>query len=193
MYNFTQLEGKRIKLVPLEVEHTESLFCCSQSPDIWSNYPIKIQTIEDMSIFVRKALEARNHKEQYPFAVYDKELEEYVGSTRFLRISEENNNLNIGSTWYNPKVWRTRVNTETKYLMLKYAFESLNISRVEIITTTNNTTSQRAIERLGAVREGILRKKYHGLDYIIYSIIDSEWQDVKDRLEGYLGEVGYVI
>jgi RimJ/RimL family protein N-acetyltransferase len=131
-------------------------------------------------------MEARDRKEQYPFAVFDKQLDKYVGSTRFLRISEENNNLNIGSTWYAPEVWRTRVNTEAKYLMLRHAFEALAVNRVEIITTPDNLRSQRAIERLGAVREGIFRKKYNNRDYAIYSIIDSDWQDVKHRLEGYL-------
>lgn len=86
-------------------------------------------------------------------------------------------------------MWRTRVNTETKYLLLKYAFEKLHVNRIEIITTTTNLRSQKAIERLGAFREGILRKKYNNLDYVIYSIIDSEWIDIKSRLEGFLDEV----
>lgn len=71
-------------------------------------------------------------------------------------------------------------------MLLKYAFECLRISRVEIVTSTTNIRSQKAIERLGAVQEGILRKKYYGLDYIIYSVIDSDWEEVKTRLEGYL-------
>jgi len=188
MYSFSGLEGSRVKLVPLMIEHSTPLFNCSRDPEIWLNYPITINTIEDMNGFVQKALVGRERKEQYPFAVFDKELNEYVGSTRFLRISEENNNLNIGSTWYSQKVWRTRVNTETKWLMLKYAFETLKTSRVEMITTTENLRSQKAIERLGAVKEGILRKKYYNMDYVIYSIISNEWIEIKARLEGFLKE-----
>ncbi|MGZ7440812.1 GNAT family N-acetyltransferase [Paenibacillus sp. TH7-28] len=180
------MEGKRVRLVPLETEHITPLFKCSRHPEIWAHYPIKIKTIEDMKSFVHKAIEGRERKEQFPFAVFDKELNEYVGTTRFLRISEENNNLNIGSTWYCPKVWRTRVNTECKYLMLKHAFETLKAIRVEIVTSTDNIRSQRAIERLGAVREGILRKKYYNLDYVIYSFLDNEWSTVRSKLESFL-------
>ncbi len=186
MYTFTGLEGKRVKLVPLDVEHIEPLFNCSRDPSIWANYPLKIHSLDDMKRFVFKALDGRESKEQYPYAVFDKERNEYVGSTRFLRISEDNNNLNIGSTWYAPSVWRTRVNTESKYMLLQYAFESLQAVRIEIITTTDNVKSQKAIERLGAIREGILRKKYRNADYVFYSIIDSEWPGVKLRLEHFL-------
>lgn len=186
MYTFSQLEGKRVKLVPLEMEHIDSLYRCSRDPEIWANYPMNIQTVDEMEHFVQLAITARNNQEQFPFVVFDKESREIVGTTRFLRISEQNNNLNIGSTWYEPKVWRTRVNTESKYLLLSYAFETLQVNRVEIITTTTNERSQKAIERLGAIREGLLRKKYHNLDYIVYSIIDSDWDEVKRKLEGYL-------
>jgi len=191
MFIFSGLEGKRVKLVPLEMEHCEHLYKCSRDPEVWVNYPIQVQTLEEMEKFVRKAIDYRIREESFPFVVFDKETNEIVGTTRYLRISKENNNLNIGSTLYSPKVWRTRVNTETKYLLLKYAFENLEVSRVEIITTTTNIRSQKAIERLGAVREGMLRKKYKGLDYVIYSIIATEWKEVKLRLEGYLDEVGY--
>lgn len=190
MYTFTALEGVRVKLVPLETEHIPMLFDSAQSPEIWSNYPITIRSMDDMSSFVHRALEARSRHEQYPYAVYDKALQQFVGSTRFLRISQENRNLNIGSTWYNPKVWGTSVNAEAKSLMLRYAFELLQVCRVEIITTTDNFRSQRAIEKLGAVREGILRQKYHGLDYVVYSIIDHEWPEVRSRLEVYLTNGG---
>ncbi|BBI34300.1 GNAT family N-acetyltransferase [Cohnella abietis] len=191
MYHFAGLEGKRVKLIPLEIEHSIPLFECSRDPLIWASYPVQINTIEEMDKFVYKALEGRERKEQFPFAVFDKELNEFVGTTRFLRISEEHGNLNIGSTWYSPKVWRTRVNSETKFLMIRYVFEVLNTVRIEIVTTTENVRSQRAIERLGATREGLLRKKYYNKDYFIYSVIKSEWNDVKSRLEGFLTEDRY--
>jgi RimJ/RimL family protein N-acetyltransferase len=193
MYSFTGLEGRRVKLIPLELEHVCSLFEVAQEPEIWEQYPVTIESYDQMKNFVIKALEGLKLQEQYPYAVYDKILNKFVGSTRYLRISAGNNNLNIGSTWYNPTVWRTKVNTETKYLMLEYAFETLKVNRVEIITTTENYRSQKAIERLGAVKEGILRKKYNNLDYIIYSIISDEWKEIKERLEGKLEDAGYVI
>lgn len=191
MFKFVGLKGKRVELLPLKREHSIHLFECSRDTAIWTNYPIKINSIADMDKFVEKALAGRESGEQYPFVVFDKERNEIVGTTRFLRISEENNNLNIGSTWYSTKVWRTRVNTESKYLMLKYGFEILNTHRIEIITTTDNIISQRAIERLGAIREGILRRKYNNMDYVIYSIIEPEWKDIKTRLEQFLSEGNY--
>jgi RimJ/RimL family protein N-acetyltransferase len=192
MYTFAGIEGERVKLVPLELGHSVPLFNCSRDPEIWNSYPFRINTIEEMNSFIQKTIECRERHEQYPFAVFDKASNEFVGTTRFLRISKENNNLNIGSTWYSSKVWRTRVNTETKYLMLKYAFEILDVVRVEIVTTTENKRSQKAIERLGAIKEGVLRKKYYNLDYVIYSIIQDDWNEVKSRLEGYLRDAGYV-
>lgn len=186
MFAFEAMEGERVKLVPLSLDHVRPLFDCSRDPAIWDAYPTRIERIEQMEQFVRKALDGRDRGEQYPYAVYDKTLGAYVGSTRYLRIAEEHRNLNIGSTWYSSEVWRTRVNTETKYLLLRHAFEGIMAVRVEIITSTDNIRSQRAIERLGAVREGILRKKYYGLDYVFYSIVAEEWPVVKTRLEGYL-------
>lgn len=187
LFVFKSLEGKRVKLIPLDAEHATALFEAAKDKRIWTQYPTKITTMQDMQNYIRKAIEGRDRHEQYPFAVFDQERNKFVGSTRFLRISPENNNLNIGSTWFAPEVWRTRVNTESKYLMLSYAFDVLAVNRVEIITTTENLKSQQAIERLGAVREGILRKKYHNLDYVVYSILFTEWTDVKQRLEWFLG------
>ncbi|MGM0884908.1 MAG: GNAT family N-acetyltransferase [Bacillota bacterium] len=183
---FTELIGDRVILIPLKMDHIEALFECSRNPDIWMYYPTKINSLEDMESFVKKALDGKNRNEDFPYIVYDKDLKKFVGTTRYLRISEQSRNLNIGSTWYSPEVWRTKVNTECKYLLLKFAFEQWAAVRVEIITTPDNIRSQRAIERLGAVREGIFRKKYNQRDYIIYSVIDDEWKYVKERLEGFL-------
>jgi len=191
MYTFSELEGERVKLVPLEMNHAVPLFECLRAPEVWGHYPFHIQSLEEMQAFIYKAIVGREQREQFSFAVWDKNLNEYVGTTRFLKISEQNNSLKIGTTLYSPKVWRTRVNTEAKYLMLQYVFETLKIVRVEIIASINNVRSQRAIERLGATKEGILRKKYNNLDYVIYSIIQSDWNDVKHRLEGYLNHMAY--
>lgn len=191
MYLFSELEGKRVKLIPLELDHVTPLFQCSNHSEIWTYYPTIMNTAEDMQSIILKALDGRERKEQFPFAVFDKELNEYVGSTRYLRISEENNNLSIGYTWYSPKVWRTRVNTECKYLLLRHAFDVLKTVRVEFVAASDNTRSQAAIERLGATREGTLRKKYHNVDYVMYSIIDDEWHDIKRRLESLLMDEHY--
>lgn len=184
--SFAQLEGERILLIPLELEHAESLFQCSQSTLIWESLPTRIRNLNEMQTFIRKAILGREHGEEFPYAVFDKTLNRMVGMTRYLRISSVNKNLNIGWTWYSPEVWRTAVNSECKYLLLKYAFEEWEAVRVELITTTTHSRSQEAIERLGAKKEGILRKKYNGLDYVVYSVIDEDWYDVKSRIESFL-------
>ncbi|MFC4099042.1 GNAT family N-acetyltransferase [Paenibacillus xanthanilyticus] len=184
--NFIQLEGNRVSLIPLETEHAEALYACAASPLIWENLPVNIRQFDDMLAFIRTAIAGRERGEEFPYAVYDKSLNRMVGMTRYLRISDNHKNLNIGWTWYDPVVWRTAVNTECKYMLLQYAFETWGALRVELITTTAHTRSQNAIERLGAQREGILRKKYNGRDYVVYSIIDEDWADVKARLAARL-------
>jgi len=114
-----------------------------------------------------------------------------VGSTRFLNISIQNRNLEIGSTWLSPTVWRTRINTECKYLLLKHCFETLGTIRVQLKTDSRNVRSQRSIERLGAVKEGVLRNHMimpdgYLRDSVVYSIIDKEWVQVKNKLESML-------
>ncbi|WP_238327843.1 GNAT family N-acetyltransferase [Paenibacillus gorillae] len=114
-----------------------------------------------------------------------------VGSTRLFDLSAEHRGLEIGSTWLNPSVWRTRVNTECKYLLLREAFEHLDMLRVQIKTDLRNLQSQAAIERIGAVKEGILRKHrilHDGYvrDTVMYSITNDEWPDVRIRLESML-------
>lgn len=122
---------------------------------------------------------------------YRKKTNQIIGSTRFLDIDYQQKRLEIGFTWITPTKWRTPINTECKYLLLKYAFEQLSVNRVQIKTDHENKRSQAAIERLGAKKEGILRNhmiRSNGTirNTVVYSIIDSEWSDVKLRLEGLL-------
>ncbi len=184
--SFTVLQGERVLLTPLKYEHIDSLFQCSSFPEIWEQLPIKVNTRKEMENYIQKAILGRERGEEFPYVVYDKKLNKIVGMTRFLRISQPNKNLNVGWTWYSPEVWRTRINTECKYLLFKYAFEVWKAVRVEIITTISHSRSQKAIERLGAKKEGVLRKKYRGLDYVVYSIIDDDWYEVKRGLETML-------
>jgi RimJ/RimL family protein N-acetyltransferase len=137
---------------------------------------------------VCKALEQMN---TIPFVIIDKESQKIVGSTRFYDISVPNKGLEIGSTWLTPAMWRTSVNTECKYLLLKHCFETIGTIRVQFKTDSRNIRSQRAIERLGAVKEGVLRNHMilpddYVRDSVYYSIIDREWPVVKLRLERFI-------
>jgi len=185
------LDGKRVQLLALESEHAEELFACAKYPEIWTYLPTKVESLEDMNDLIQKALNARASGTEYPYAVYDKLLKKIVGSTRLLGISEENKNFEIGWTWYSPEVWRTRVNTECKYELMRYGFEQFQAVRIQLKADERNTRSNQAIERLGATKEGVLRQDRILSDGFIrnacmYSIIRSEWPAVKQKLEGYL-------
>ncbi|SDN60611.1 Protein N-acetyltransferase, RimJ/RimL family [Paenibacillus sp. yr247] len=187
------LEGTRVALLPMQESHILGLTEAAADPKIWA-YMTPLLRSADVEKFVREALEEQKAGLGIPYSVYDKHTDTFVGSTRLFDISAPHRNLEIGYTWYNPLVWRTRVNTECKYLLLRHCFESLHLLRVQLKTDLRNDRSQAAITRLGAQREGILRQHrvlHDGYirDTVMFSIIDSEWPEVKRRLEGFLNKV----
>ena len=129
-----------------------------------------------------------------PFTVVDAATDKVIGSTSYLDISEPDRHLEIGWTWYNPDVWRTRVNTECKYLLLRHAFETLGCIRVQLRTDLRNERSQRAIERIGGQREGTLRhlqiiRGGHLRSVVFYSLLADEWPQRKAWFEEKLSTV----
>ncbi len=187
---FDQLIGEKVKIVPMEKKHVQGLYEIAVEQDVWNHLPENVQTINDMQSFVEKALEGKESKKEFPFVVLSHN-EQIIGSTRFLDISNTNKSLEIGWTWYSPSVWGTNTNTECKYLLLKHCFETMNLIRIQFKTDEQNIRSQKAIEKLGAVKEGILRNhmvRANGTyrNSVYYSIIDSEWRAVKTRLEDIL-------
>jgi RimJ/RimL family protein N-acetyltransferase len=186
------LEGQLVRLVPLAVDHEPELLSAAQDERIWRYTIHDPRTAESMHDYVRSALADRDRGEALPFAVYHREAGRIIGATRYHSISAANRGIEIGFTWYAPEFWRTRVNTECKYLMLTYAFEVLRCIRVELKTDGRNDRSRAAILRLGAREEGTLRSKVimrdgHRRDAVYFSILDHEWPAVKDRLESMLG------
>lgn len=185
------LEGVRAKLVPLAEEHLPDLLMAAQSPLIWAYMPTNLQTEKSVQQWYQDALRAQEAGTEVVFTIVDKETGRAVGSTRFMDISVPNRGLEIGWTWLAPDVWRTRINTECKYLLLKHCFETLGAIRVQLKTDSRNLRSQKAMERLGAVREGVLRRHRilpdgYVRDSVYYSILPQEWEEVKKRLEGFL-------
>jgi RimJ/RimL family protein N-acetyltransferase len=186
-----QLEGSRAMLLPMQQSHAQELWEAGKDPNIWEFTYEPIQTFADTELWVHKILAEQSNGTSLPFSVYDKETKRIIGSTRLFDISVSNKHLEIGHTWYNSSFWRTRINTECKYLLLQHCFETLGTIRVQIKTDLRNTRSQAAINRLGAVKEGILRQ--HRIlpdgyirDTVFFSVLDKEWPDVKARLEGFL-------
>lgn len=183
------LTGKYVRLEPLSENHIPDLCRVGLDEHIWRymRYGM-VLTEEQMHAWVSSILEKAAKGNEIPFAVIHLESGRAVGATRFLTIQPDQRNLEIGGTWYGVDYQRTAVNTESKYLMLKHAFEVMGMIRVQIKTDLRNTASQRAIERLGAVKEGILRKHMilpdgYIRDSVIYSILDDEWPAVKAGLE----------
>lgn len=186
------LTGAAVRLEPLGPAHAEDLYVAAQEPRIWRHMPVDpSNSLDAMQVWIADALREREGGSQLPFAIVERVTGTAVGSTRYLTISPRDRGLEIGWTWLAVRAQRTAVNTECKYLLLHHAFETLGAVRVQIKTDSRNETSQRAIERLGAVREGMLRKHLlvqngYIRDTVMYSILDSEWPSVKARLEGIL-------
>jgi RimJ/RimL family protein N-acetyltransferase len=186
------LEGSHVHLEPLALKHTEDLFAVSQYPEIWELLiATPIQSLGEMCAWIQKAEQQTAVRTQIWFATIRRGDNHAVGVTSYLNISPLDRGLEIGGTWLTPEVWRTAINTECKYLLLRHAFESLGCIRVQLKTDERNMRSQHAIERLGAVKEGILRKYQvthsgYQRNTVMYSIIDTEWPAVKSRLEGFL-------
>jgi len=186
------LEGVNVRLEPLSDKHKSDLAKVGKDEDIW-RYLLygKISTEDQISNWVNMILVRKAKNYELPFAVITKKTGRAIGSTRFIDIDFENRGLEIGGTWYGIEYQRTIINTECKYLLLCYAFDTLDFIRVQFETDSRNIKSQIAIERIGAKKEGLFRNHIITPDgsirhSVFYSIIDSEWPDVKKRLENML-------
>ncbi|WP_261129985.1 GNAT family N-acetyltransferase [Bacillus sp. Marseille-Q3570] len=182
------LNGSHVTIRPLEMKDIDELYEAARYEGIWDYMPMKITSIEEMKKLVQQALTAKEKGTEFPFVIYDQVQQKLVGSTRFLDISEKDKHLEIGWTWLTPSVWRSSVNTECKYLLLRHCFEELETIRVQLKTDGRNKRSQAAIERIGGIREGVLRKSrmtYTGYvrDTVYFSVLESEWPNVKKKLE----------
>jgi RimJ/RimL family protein N-acetyltransferase len=186
------LEGRRVRLEPLSLDHLDDLCEVGLDEDLWLWAPEPIQTREDMLAYINEALREQAATTALPFVIVDKALGKPAGSTRFGSIDLDNRRVEIGWTWIGGDWQRTFVNTETKYIMLCHAFETLKCIRVELKTDSLNLRSRAAIKRIGAKEEGTLRNHMTMVSgrlrhTVYYSILDSEWPRVKSLIETKLG------
>lgn len=182
------LEGRHVRLMPLSLEHHAQLCAVGLDKDIWRWNPSPVQTAEEMRAYIETALKWQEEKSALPFAIVEKQSSRAIGSTRYANIDRANRRVEIGWTWLGKRWQRTAVNTETKYLMLRHAFEVLGCLRVEFKTDLLNERSRKALLRIGAKEEGIFRNhmiaKSGRIRHSVYfSIVDSEWSEVKVDLE----------
>ena len=186
------LTGQFVRLEPLSEAHVPGLAAIGMDDEIWKYMlygPIRSEA--DIRNWVRDMLDRAAQGTDLPFAVIDQATGCVAGATRYLEIRPAHRGLEIGGTWYGAAYRRTRVNTESKYLLLEHAFERLGCIRVQLKTDSRNERSRRAIERIGAVPEGVLRNHMILPDGLVrhsvyYSILDTEWPGVKARLKEML-------
>lgn len=184
------LEGRHVRLEPLRSEHASMLWEVAKDhlTEMFQWIPYRLETLEDFQEFSRQVLEEQKRGVSLPFATFERAGNGIAGTTRFMNMDLANLKVEIGSTWITPPWQRTVVNTEAKYLMLRHAFETWKCLRVEFKTDALNLQSRKAILRLGAKEEGTLRKHmltWHGRqrDSVYFSILDTEWPQVKTKLE----------
>lgn len=183
------LKGQHARLEPLSEDHVRGLAKIGVGQTFWRFMLYgDMRTESDMRNWVLDIMERGRQGGDLPFAVIDVASGQVAGATRYLNISPKDRGLEIGGTWYGSEFQRTAINTECKYLLMQHAFETLGAIRVQLKTDLRNERSQRAIERLGAKREGVLRNHMILPDgyvrhSVFYSVIDSEWAEVKQRLE----------
>jgi N-acetyltransferase len=187
------LEGSVVRLEPIFREHAEALWRAAGNSvdDIFQWIPYRMKLREDFVVATDKALAEQERGESVVFVTVERSSGQVIGSTRFMNIDGANRRLEIGSTWIAPAWQRTAVNTEAKYLMLRHAFEVWRCMRVELKTDALNQRSRNAILRIGAKEEGTLRRHVitwtgRVRDSVYFSILDSEWPEVKAMLEARL-------
>ena len=182
-------EGKHVRLEPMTEAHIPGLAEIGLGQDFWQFMLYgDMNTEEDMANWVRDILGRAEKGTDLPFVAIHLASGRVAGATRYLNIVPKDRGLEVGGTWYGLEFQRTALNTECKYLLIRHAFESLGSIRVQLKTDLLNVRSQKAIERIGAKKEGVLRNHMilpdgRVRDSVFYSILNTEWPEVKRRLE----------
>lgn len=189
------LQGEQLRLEPLSQSHHAGLCEIGLVEELWRWIPTQVLTPEAMTAYIDLALTERANGVSMPFAQIERASGRVIGSTRYMNIEKAHRRLEIGSTWIAPAWQRTAINTESKYLLLRHAFEDLGCLRVELKTDSLNEKSRAAILRIGAKQEGIFRNHMitstgRVRHTVYFSVIDSEWPTVKVGLKRRLVQIG---
>lgn len=185
------LEGQFVRLEPLTLAHLDQLCEVALDEDLWRWTTAQVRTRDELREYIEAALQSQQEGTALPFATIERASGRAIGSTRYGNIEMRDRRVEIGWTWVGRPWQRTAANTEAKYLMLRHAFETLGCIRVELKTDALNERSRRAILRIGAKEEGLLRQHMITAsgrlrDTVYFSVIDREWPEVKAALEAKL-------
>ena len=181
------LENNRARLERLQEAHFDALCEIAMNKELWQFTSVTVLSVADFRKYFNQALADKENKTAYPFAIFDKQENRFGGCTRFGNISLEHKRMELGWTWYHPQLQRTGLNRNCKFLLLGYGFETLDLNRIELKTSFTNMRSQIAMEKIGAVKEGILRRHMvneNGTirDSVMYSFIKEEWPQIKQTV-----------
>jgi RimJ/RimL family protein N-acetyltransferase len=186
------LENERVLLRPLVQDDVENLSSyIKDEPTLWKYALTPITTEQEFEQYMATAVEARQLKTAYPFIVFDKLQNKYVGSTRFYDIQLNNSSTQFGYTWYSESTWGTGLNEHCKFLLLQFAFETIGFERIEFRADYRNKRSIAAMQKIGCTVEGILRNHLPTSDgtrrdSIVLSMLKNEWPKIK---EGFLARI----
>lgn len=190
--NHVVLEGRHVRLEPLELpKHWDGLRAIGLEPELWRWTAAKVADADDLERYLRRAIQEREQMQSAPFAIVHHPSGRIAGCTRFGNIEPLHKRVEIGWTWVGKPFQRTVVNTETKYLLFRHAFETWGWNRVELKTSSLNERSRASMLRLGLVEEGTLRRHMvnedgSSRDTVYFSVIREEWPAMKARLEAML-------
>jgi RimJ/RimL family protein N-acetyltransferase len=183
-----ELEGNLVAIEPLRPDHASGLLSAADTDEVfaWLPYP-RPMDLAQATAWIEDALADRSAERRLPFAILDATDRKVIGSTSYWDYDRHNRHVEIGSTWLRRSCWRTGHNAEAKLLLMTYAFETLALERVALRTDLRNERSRKAIERLGAIEEGVhrhemLRRDGSWRDSVHYSILCSEWPAAKEQL-----------
>lgn len=186
------LEGNVVRLEPLASKHVDGLVAVGLDPSLWALTVARVRDAADLRAWIESALADQRAGSALPFAIVLRDDNRVIGATRFGSYAPSHRRVEIGWTWVSPQWQRSAVNTEAKYLLLKHAFDTLKLLRVEFKTDVINVRSRAAILRIGAQEEGILRRHQvtesgRVRDSIYFAITDLDWPTVRQELERRLG------
>ncbi|WP_299170574.1 GNAT family N-acetyltransferase [uncultured Allomuricauda sp.] len=181
------LENSRVRLEPLNERHISLLEDISKEENLWTYFLGASGGSKDFGNYIHRAIEGRKEQREYPFAVFDKNKNDYAGSTRFFDYQQELNTIRLGYTWYGQDYRGTGLNKNCKYLVFEFAFERIGVERVGLGAHAENEVSLAAMESVGCKKEGVVRNLFpsiHGKgrsDAILLGILKQEWNDYAKR------------